>query len=221
MNRSVEVANGSVWIDGKAVRLISGAIHYFRVHPGLWDDRLEKAAAFGLNCIETYIPWNLTEPERGKFVFEGLTDLGLFLDKIQAHGMYAIVRPGPYICSEWENGGLPAYLYSIPGLEIRRYNEPYLREVKRYFEAVMPVLASRQYTKGGPILMMQVENEYGSYGHDKRYLRYLQQLMQEGGVEVPLFTRQSPGEPVVVSCRKETVMSLVTRIVQSRDIIGV
>ncbi len=198
MNRSVEVANGSVWIDGKAVRLISGAIHYFRVHPGLWDDRLEKAAAFGLNCIETYIPWNFCEPERGKFVLEGMADVGAFLDKIQAHGMYAIVRPGPYICSEWENGGLPAYLYSIPGLEIRRYNEPYLREVKRYFEAVMPVLASRQYTKGGPILMMQVENEYGSYGHDKRYLRYLQDLMRSLGADVPLFTSDGSCDHMLV-----------------------
>lgn len=198
MDKSVAVKDGKIWIDGNPVQLISGAIHYFRVHPGLWDDRLDKAVAFGLNCIETYIPWNLTEPERGKFVFEGLTDLGLFLDKIHARGMYAIVRPGPYICSEWENGGLPAYLYSIPGMEIRRYNEPYLREVKRYYEAIMPVLVPRQYTKGGPVLMMQVENEYGSYGHDKRYLRYLEQLMLDAGTDVPLFTSDGSADHMLV-----------------------
>ena len=198
MNKSVAVINGAMLIDGKETRLISGAIHYFRVHPGLWEDRLNKAAACGLNCIETYIPWNFCEPERGKFVLEGMADFGAFLDKVQAFGMYAIVRPGPYICSEWENGGLPAYLYSIPGMEIRRYNEPYLKEVKRYFDAIMPDLVSRQYTKGGPILMMQVENEYGSFGHDKRYLRYLQDLMLKAGVDVPLFTSDGSADHMLV-----------------------
>ena len=191
---TVQIESGALCVDGKPVRLISGAIHYFRVHPELWDDRLDKAVAFGLNCVETYIPWNFCEPERGRFDLTGNADFGAFLDKVQAHGLYAIVRPGPYICSEWENGGFPAYLAAIPGLELRRYNEPYLAEVRRYFAAILPGLVSRQYTHGGPLLMLQVENEYGSYGHDKRYLRFLADLMREAGVDVPLFTSDGGGD---------------------------
>ena len=98
------------YLDGAPFKIISGAIHYFRVHPAYWRDRLEKLRAMGCNCVETYVPWNLHEPVQGEFRFEGGLDLAAFLRTAQEVGLYAIVRPSPYICAEWEFGGLPAWL---------------------------------------------------------------------------------------------------------------
>ena len=98
-------------------QIISGALHYFRVHPELWDDRLDKAVAMGLNTIETYIPWNLHEPHRGEYVFDGICDVESFIRKAAGHGLQVIVRPGPYICAEWDNGGFPGWLMAIPGTD--------------------------------------------------------------------------------------------------------
>lgn len=95
-------------IDGKPVRLLSGALHYFRVHEAQWDHRLSMLRAMGLNCVETYVPWNLHEPQPGRF--RDVAALGRFLDAAQRAGLWAIVRPGPYICAEWENGGLPVWV---------------------------------------------------------------------------------------------------------------
>ena len=112
-------------LDDKPFQIISGAIHYFRVVPEYWQDRLEKLKNMGCNTLETYIPWNLTEPKKGEFNFEGICDFEKFLDTAQKLGLYAIVRPSPYICAEWELGGLPSWLLAIPGLEPRCKNEPY------------------------------------------------------------------------------------------------
>ena len=114
-------------------QIISGALHYFRVHPGLWDDRLDKAVAMGLNTIETYVPWNLHEPHRGEFVFDGICDIETFIRKAQAHQLKVIVRPGPYICAEWDNGGFPGWLLALPGVKLRCANQVYLEAVEQYF----------------------------------------------------------------------------------------
>ncbi len=106
-------------LNGKPFQIISGAIHYFRVVPQYWQDRLEKLKNMGCNTVETYIPWNITEPRKGQFCFDGLCDFEKFLDIAQSLGLYAIVRPSPYICAEWELGGLPSWLLAIPGLEVR------------------------------------------------------------------------------------------------------
>ena len=95
-------------------QVISGALHYFRIHPGLWDDRLDKAVAMGLNTVETYLPWNLHERRQGEFDFSGICDVELFIRKTAEHGLKLILRPGPYICSEWDNGGLPGWLCALP-----------------------------------------------------------------------------------------------------------
>ena len=95
-------------LNDEPFRILSGAIHYFRAHPDLWEDRIHKARLMGLNTIETYVPWNEHSPTPGTFLTEGRLDLGRFLDLVEAEGMRAIVRPGPYICAEWDNGGLPA-----------------------------------------------------------------------------------------------------------------
>ena len=184
----IPIGKRGLVLDGKPTRIISGAMHYFRIHPDQWDDRLDKAVAFGLNCVETYCCWNLHEPKRGQFRFTGLTDLERFIRAVQDHGLYLILRPGPYICAEWENGGFPAWLLAVPGIELRRMNEPYLDAVKAYFDELLPRIKRHLYTCGGPVIMMQIENEYASYGMDRAYLKYLYDLYVSHGINVPIFT---------------------------------
>ncbi|MBT9778018.1 beta-galactosidase [Clostridium sp. MCC353] len=175
-------------LDGKPVKILSGAVHYFRIVPEYWEDCLYHLKALGCNTVETYIPWNLHEKEEGSFDFKGIKDVGAFLRLAQKMGLYAIVRPSPYICAEWEFGGLPAWLLRYEGMKVRTNTPLFLEKVENYYKALFQVLNPLQITKGGPVLMMQVENEYGSFGNDKEYLRQIKRLMLEQGVEVPLFT---------------------------------
>ncbi|MFF5003187.1 beta-galactosidase [Streptomyces phaeochromogenes] len=177
-------------LDGRPVRLLSGALHYFRVHEGQWGHRLAMLRAMGLNCVETYVPWNLHEPRPGSF--RDVEALGRFLDAARRAGLRAIVRPGPYICAEWENGGLPHWLTGEVGAGVRTRDERFLGHVERWFAHLLPEIVSRQIDRGGPVLMVQVENEYGSYGSDQVYLSRLAGLLREGGVSVPLFTSDGP-----------------------------
>ncbi|UXW86265.1 beta-galactosidase [Microbacterium azadirachtae] len=179
-------------LDGAPFQVISGAMHYFRVHPGLWEDRLRTARQMGLNTIETYVPWNAHEPVRGEFSAEGDLDLGRFLDLVQAQGMHAIVRPGPYICAEWHNGGLPEWLIADPGIRVRSQDPRYLAEVERYLTRVYDIVRPRQIHRGGGVILVQIENEYGAYGSDKAYLRALTDLTRDAGIEVPLTTVDQP-----------------------------
>ncbi|WP_458108479.1 beta-galactosidase [Arthrobacter sp. R3-55] len=179
-------------LDGQPFRILSGAIHYFRVHPDLWADRIEKARLMGLNTIETYVPWNEHSPFPGAFIADGGLDLGRFLDLVADAGMHAIVRPGPYICAEWDNGGLPAWLFTDPTVGVRSSEPGYLAAVSSYMEAVLAVVVPRQITQGGPVIMFQIENEYGAYGDDKAYLQHLVDLSKRLGVDVPLFTCDQP-----------------------------
>lgn len=184
----VEFKEKSILIDGKKVQIISGAIHYFRVPAELWRDRLEKMSMCGLNCIETYMCWNLHEPEEGKYCFDGMLDFVKFIEIAQELGFYVIVRPGPFICAEWDNGGLPAWLMMKDGIEFRRMNTPYLEAVKKYYDVIMPMISKLQYDNGGPVIAVQVENEYGSYGHDREYIKTLRSYSSDNGITVPLFT---------------------------------
>ena len=190
---TIRIEKKSLLLNEKPARIISGAMHYFRVHQDLWNDRLDKAVAFGLNCMETYCCWNLHEPKPGKFCFSGMLDLERYIRCIQEHGLYLILRPGPYICAEWENGGFPAWLMAVPGIEFRRMNKPYLDAVKRYFDELLPRIKPWLYTSGGPVIMMQIENEYASYGNDKAYLKFLYDLYRSHGIDVPLFTSDGAG----------------------------
>ncbi|MFC7326179.1 glycoside hydrolase family 35 protein [Marinactinospora rubrisoli] len=175
-------------LDGRPVRIISGALHYFRVHPEQWADRLAKARMMGLNTVETYVPWNAHAPEPGEFRLDGGLDLPRFLDLAAEHDLHAIVRPGPYICAEWDNGGLPGWLTRDPSIRLRTGDPRFLAAVAGYFDRLLPVLAPAQVTRGGPVLAVQVENEYGAYGDDPGYLRALADLLRRGGIDVPLFT---------------------------------
>ena len=173
---------------GKDVPILSGAIHYFRVHPDYWLDRLQKLAACGLNTVETYVPWNLHEPKEGEFNFEGFADLSRFIETAARVGLKVIIRPGPYICSEWEYGGFPGWLNRDRNMRLRTMWPPYLEKVRNYFNVLLPKLTPYLLSNGGPVIAMQVENEYGSYGSDKEYLTYLRDLMVDLGVDCMLFT---------------------------------
>jgi beta-galactosidase len=173
-------------LDGRPVRLLSGALHYFRVREEQWAHRLGMLRAMGLNCVETYVPWNVHEPRPGDF--RDVRQLGRFLDAAGEAGLWAIVRPGPYICAEWDNGGLPHWLTG----RLRTRDEEYLRHVERWFHQLLPEIVARQIDRGGPVLMVQVENEYGSYGCDQVYLRRLADLLRAEGVSAPLFTSDGP-----------------------------
>ncbi|WP_269853066.1 glycoside hydrolase family 35 protein [Streptomyces sp. RPT161] len=179
-------------LDGRPLRVLSGALHYFRVLPEQWPHRLRMVRALGLNCVETYVPWNLHEPRPGRFDFTGIADVEAFLTASAEAGLYAIVRPSPYICAEWENGGLPWWLLADREVRLRVSDAAYLAHVRRWYDELLPRLAAHQITRGGNVLMMQVENEYGSYGSDTAYLERLRTMMRERGVDVPLFTSDGP-----------------------------
>ncbi|RUT45299.1 beta-galactosidase [Paenibacillus anaericanus] len=187
--------NGSQFmLENRPIQIISGAIHYFRVVPEYWADRLMKLKACGFNTVETYIPWNFHEPYEGEFVFEGMADLEKFIQIAGELGLYVIVRPSPFICAEWEFGGLPAWLLADPRMHLRCYHLPYLEKVDAYYDELIPRLIPLLSTNGGPIICMQVENEYGSYGNDQVYLQYLKDGLIKRGVDVLLFTSDGPDD---------------------------
>lgn len=179
-------------LDGRPFRVLAGGLHYFRVHPEQWAQRIAMAKAMGLNTIETYVPWNVHSPTRGEFVTDGILDLARFLDEIARAGMTAIVRPGPYICGEWDGGGLPGWLFRDPTVGIRRNEPQYLEAVAEYLRAVYEIVVPRQVDRGGPVILVQIENEYGAYGSDKQYLRHLVEVTRAAGVTVPLTTIDQP-----------------------------
>lgn len=184
------VGDGDFLLDGRPVRLLSGALHYFRVHEGQWGHRLATLRAMGLNCVETYVPWNLHERVPGGFA--DVEAVGRFLDAVAAAGMWAIVRPGPYICAEWENGGLPHWVTGPLGRRVRTDDAEFMGQVERWFRRLLPQVVARQIDRGGPVVLVQAENEYGSYGSDRAYLRRVVGLLHACGVTVPLFTSDGP-----------------------------
>lgn len=175
-------------LGGEPFRVISGAIHYFRVPREYWRDRLIKLKACGFNTVETYVAWNMHEPREGEFNYSDMLDIEDFLATAAELGLYAIVRPGPYICSEWEFGGLPWWLLKNDGIRLRCMEPDYIAEVDRFFDSLIPRIAAHQITEGGNVILVQVENEYGSYGDDSEYIRYLADGLRRRGINVPLFT---------------------------------
>lgn len=142
--------------------------------------------------METYVPWNFHEPKPGQFCFDGMADLVRFVRAAEAAGLFVILRPSPYICAEWEFGGLPAWLLADPGMRVRCSHPAFLERVAAYYDELLPRLKPLLCTNGGPIIAMQIENEYGSYGNDKAYLAFLKEAMVSRGVDVLLFTSDGP-----------------------------
>ncbi len=168
--------------DGRPYQLISGAIHFQRIPRAYWKDRLQKARAMGLNTVETYVFWNLVELREGQFDFTGNNDIGAFVREAASQGLNVILRPGPYVCAEWEAGGFPAWLFADPTLRVRSQDPRFLDASQRYLEALGTQVRPLLNSNGGPIIAMQVENEYGSYGDDHGYLQAVRALFIKAGL---------------------------------------
>lgn len=179
-------------MDGRPFQIRSGAIHYFRLHPDDWEHSLYNLKAMGFNTVETYIPWNMHEPHKDEFRITAETDFERFLGLASDLGLWAIVRPSPFICAEWEFGGLPAWLLAERGMRIRSNDPRFLERLALYYDMLMPHLAKHQITRGANIIMMQIENEYGSYCEDSDYMRSVRDLMVERGIDVKLCTSDGP-----------------------------
>ncbi|MFJ8011449.1 beta-galactosidase family protein [Streptomyces sp. NPDC096339] len=190
----LEIAEDGFRLDDRPFRILSGGLHYFRVHPQQWADRLRKARLLGLNTVETYVPWNLHAPRPGEFRMDAGLDLPRFLDLAAAEGLHVLLRPGPYICAEWEGGGLPSWLLTEEDIELRSRDPRFLAAVDAYLAALLPPLKPYLSTAGGPVIAVQLENEYGAFGEDTGYLADLAGLLRTHGVDVPLFTCDQPGD---------------------------
>lgn len=187
MNK-LEVKNRAFYIDGKKTKIIAGDIHYFRIAKEDWGKRLDLAKDFGLNTIQTYVPWNKHEPKKGVFDFEGMLDLAAYLKLAQEKGLYVMLRCAPYICSEWDLGGLPSRLLKDREMVIRTSDPKYLKEVEDYYKVLVPVFKPYLATNGGNVIAVAVENEYGSYGNDHKYMEFVGETLEKLGVDVPLYT---------------------------------
>ncbi len=183
-----EVKGNKFIKDGEEIKLISGAVHYFRNMPDTWVDIFKKMKAMGLNCVETYCVWNMHEKHPGEYDFENNLDIASFIRKAGEAGLMVIVRPGPYICAEWEFGGLPWWIQTNENMEIRCSNKDYIECFDRYLDRLFCEVRPLLCTNGGPVIMMQLENEYGYYGDDREYLTYLRDGYIKRGIDVPLFT---------------------------------
>ncbi|XP_074857690.1 beta-galactosidase-1-like protein isoform X2 [Carettochelys insculpta] len=194
----VDYANNCFRKDGAPFRYIAGSIHYARVPRPAWRDRLRKMHMSGLNAVQVYVPWNYHEPLPGLYDFAGDRDLGSFLDLTVELGLLVILRPGPYICAEWDMGGLPAWLLWKPDIVLRSSDPDYLQAVDSWLGVLLPRLRPRLYQNGGNIISIQVENEYGSFSAcDYDYLRHLLATFRALlGPDVLLFTTDgnSPAE---------------------------
>jgi beta-galactosidase len=176
-------------LDGNPYQIISGEMHPARIPFEHWRHRIQMAKAMGCNTISVYIFWNYHEKEEGVFDFTTENrNLGEFFKIVQDEGLWLIVRPGPYVCAEWEFGGIPPYLLRIPDIKVRCMDPRYMAAAERYMKNLAAELKPYLITNGGPVLMLQVENEYGSFGNDRNYITRLKDIWVENGIDVPFFT---------------------------------
>lgn len=185
---SFALGDSAFILDGRPLQMISGEMHCTRIPREYWRDRIRKAKAMGLNTIGTYIFWNVHEPQPGHFDFSGNNDIAAFVRIAKEEGMWVVMRPSPYVCAEWEFGGYPYWLLKDSSLKVRSRNPQFLAAYRRYINRLAKELIPLQITHGGNILMVQIENEYGSYSNDVAYLDTNRKIFQDAGLDVPLFT---------------------------------
>jgi beta-galactosidase len=180
-------------LDEKPFQIISGEMHPARIPAEYWKHRILMAKAMGCNTISAYIFWNYHESEEGVFDFStGNHNISSFIKMVQDEDMWLILRPGPYVCAEWELGGIPPYLLRIPDIRLRCMDPRYMAAAERYITRLAEEIRPFQITRGGPLLMIQIENEYGSFANDRNYLARLKEVWTANGIEVPTFTGDGP-----------------------------
>ncbi len=185
---SFAVGKGQFLLDGKPFIIKAGEVHYPRIPEAYWLHRIRMVKALGMNTLCIYVFWNFHEPEPDKFNFKGQHDVARFCRLAQQEGMYVIVRPGPYACAEWDMGGLPWWLLRKKDMQVRTSDPYFLERAGKYMKRLGRELADLQITRGGNIIMVQVENEYGLYGDDKAYVSSIRDMVREAGfTDVPLF----------------------------------
>ncbi len=208
-NQTFSIGKDSFLLNGEPFTIVSGAIHYFRIPKEYWKDRLLKLKACGFNTVETFIAWNCHQKNEDAFDFSENNNIEEFLDIAAELGLYAIVRPGPYIGGEWEFGGFPWWLLKYEDIELRCMNKRYIDFVDSYFDELIPRIASHQITKGGNVIMVQVENEYGSWGDDAEYMCYIRDALTSRGIDVPLYTADGIEDHMLANGSVEGVLQTV------------
>lgn len=203
------INNGNFVLNGKVTKIYSGEIHYPRVPHEYWKDRLLKIKATGFNTISTYAFWNVHEPKPGTWNFSGDNDVAEFIRTAKEVGLNVILRPGPYVCGEWDFGGLPAWLLKEPGMKIRCNDPAFMKAAEKYLMRLGTELKGLQINAGGPIIMVQLENEYGAYGNDTRYLTALKLLLKKAGFTVPLFSADNPEDKMLINSQLPDVKHVV------------
>jgi beta-galactosidase GanA len=180
-------------LDGQPFQIISGEMHPARIPYEYWRHRIMMAKAMGCNTIAAYVFWNYHESEEGVYDFTtGNHNLAEFFKIVQEEGMWLILRPGPYVCAEWDLGGIPPYLLRIPDIKLRCMDPRFMAAAERYIAKLAEVIKPFLITKGGPLLMLQIENEYGSFGNDRNYLLRLKEIWASNGINIPTYTADGP-----------------------------
>jgi beta-galactosidase len=187
------------YLDGEEFRIRSGALHYFRTFPEYWESLMNKYLAAGLNCVETYCCWNLHESEKGKFDFSGRIDLEKFIETAEKVGLKVILRPGPFICAEWDNGGLPSWLFKDETLRLRCNKEPFISHLRDYYKVLLSKIKPHLDSNGGPVIAIALENEYGSFGDDFDYLTEVENIYHEAGLDCLFFSADGNRETYLCS----------------------
>ncbi len=189
------IHDGQFLLNGKPFQIISGEMHYARIPRAYWRDRFRLAKAMGLNTVTTYVFWNVHEPRPGAYDFSGNYDVAEFIREAQQEGLYVILRPGPYACAEWEFGGFPAWLLKDHSTVVRSRDPKFLEPTGRWIDRLGQQLAPLQIGNGGPVLLVQVENEYGSFGDDRAYMQAIHKIFLDAGfTKAQLYTADGADE---------------------------
>lgn len=189
-----KIEKGQFVLDGKPITLVCGEMHYPRIPQEYWRDRLLRAKAMGLNCISTYVFWNIHERQPGKFDFTGEADLAKFIRTAQELGLYVVLRPGPYVCAEWDFGGFPYWLQNNKHMKWRSDDPDFLAACQRYITRLGKEVSKYCVGNGGNVLLVQVENEYGSYSNDRVYMGKIRDMLEKAGFNAPFITCDGAGQ---------------------------